>query len=156
MQFGHSINEIYSFIGEVPPYVPAAVLTGESILSCFAYISFWLHAQVVVAILSDRLKMRGPFILICLPLAIIGKDLSCRDDVTIRQYEVFIFFDRLYYGYNRNYKHCSICSCILHGCWSVRCSPLQVLLHLNFSCPQLSFSSMYFVSSISDRISRRC
>ncbi|KAF8165361.1 MFS general substrate transporter [Crassisporium funariophilum] len=38
----------------VPPYVPAAVLT------------------VVVAFLSDRLKWRGPFILICLPFAIIG------------------------------------------------------------------------------------
>ncbi|KAJ8482249.1 hypothetical protein ONZ45_g15021 [Pleurotus djamor] len=38
----------------VPPYVPAVVLT------------------VIVAILSDRLKWRGPFILICLPLAIIG------------------------------------------------------------------------------------
>ncbi|PPQ77772.1 hypothetical protein CVT25_011207 [Psilocybe cyanescens] len=38
----------------VPPYVPATVLT------------------VIVAILSDRLKWRGPFILICLPLAFIG------------------------------------------------------------------------------------
>lgn len=38
----------------VPPYVPAVVLT------------------VVVAFLSDRLKWRGPFILICLPLAVIG------------------------------------------------------------------------------------
>ncbi|KAF5393828.1 hypothetical protein D9757_000037 [Collybiopsis confluens] len=39
----------------VPPYVPAAVLT------------------VVVAFLSDRLQWRGPFILICLPFAIVGK-----------------------------------------------------------------------------------
>ncbi|KAG7449228.1 MFS transporter [Guyanagaster necrorhizus] len=38
----------------VPPYVPATVLT------------------VVVAFLSDRLKWRGPFILIFLPVAIIG------------------------------------------------------------------------------------
>ncbi|KAJ6599082.1 MFS general substrate transporter [Mycena vulgaris] len=38
----------------VPPYVPATVLT------------------VVVAVLSDRLKWRGPFILICLPSAIAG------------------------------------------------------------------------------------
>ncbi|KAF4574635.1 hypothetical protein EYR36_005983 [Pleurotus pulmonarius] len=38
----------------VPPYVPAVVLT------------------VIVAIMSDKLKWRGPFILICLPLAIIG------------------------------------------------------------------------------------
>ncbi|KAK0453626.1 MFS transporter [Armillaria borealis] len=38
----------------VPPYVPAVVLT------------------VVVAFLSDRLKLRGPFILIFLPMAIIG------------------------------------------------------------------------------------
>ncbi|RDB22580.1 hypothetical protein Hypma_010216 [Hypsizygus marmoreus] len=38
----------------VPPYVPAVALT------------------VIIAILSDRLKWRGPFILICLPLTIIG------------------------------------------------------------------------------------
>ncbi|KAI0770830.1 MFS general substrate transporter [Irpex lacteus] len=38
----------------VPPYVPAAVLT------------------VVVAILSDRLKWRGPFMLMLLPIALIG------------------------------------------------------------------------------------
>ncbi|KAF7776169.1 hypothetical protein Agabi119p4_4562 [Agaricus bisporus var. burnettii] len=38
----------------VPPYVPAVVLT------------------VAVAYLSDRLKWRGPWILICLPLCIIG------------------------------------------------------------------------------------
>ncbi|KAF5370102.1 hypothetical protein D9758_001066 [Tetrapyrgos nigripes] len=38
----------------VPPYVPAVVLT------------------VFVAFLSDRLKWRGPFILICLPVAIVG------------------------------------------------------------------------------------
>lgn len=38
----------------VPPYVPATILT------------------VIVAILADRLKWRGPFILIFLPLAIIG------------------------------------------------------------------------------------
>jgi len=38
----------------VPPYVPATVLT------------------VVVAFLSDRLKWRGPFILICLPFSIAG------------------------------------------------------------------------------------
>lgn len=39
----------------VPPYVPATFLT------------------VVVAVASDRLKWRGPFILICLPLAAIGE-----------------------------------------------------------------------------------
>jgi len=38
----------------VPPYVPAAVLT------------------IVVAYLSDRLRWRGPFILIFLPIAIVG------------------------------------------------------------------------------------
>ncbi|THH19789.1 hypothetical protein EW146_g1463 [Bondarzewia mesenterica] len=38
----------------VPPYVPAVVLT------------------VVVAVISDRYKMRGPLILLCLPLTIIG------------------------------------------------------------------------------------
>ena len=38
----------------VPPYVPAAVLT------------------VVVAVASDRLRARGPFILLCLPVSIAG------------------------------------------------------------------------------------
>lgn len=38
----------------VPPYVPAVVLT------------------VVVAVASDRLRMRGPFILLFLPIAIAG------------------------------------------------------------------------------------
>jgi len=38
----------------VPPYVPAVVLT------------------VIVAYASDRLRWRGPFILICLPLSVIG------------------------------------------------------------------------------------
>ncbi|KAJ3741154.1 MFS transporter [Lentinula detonsa] len=38
----------------VPPYVPAVVLT------------------VIIAFLSDRLRWRGPFILICLPIAIVG------------------------------------------------------------------------------------
>ncbi|XP_006460083.1 hypothetical protein AGABI2DRAFT_66982 [Agaricus bisporus var. bisporus H97] len=46
----------------VPPYVPAVVLTGN-----LAEISL-----VAVAYLSDRLKWRGPWILICLPLCIIG------------------------------------------------------------------------------------
>lgn len=44
----------------VPPYVPAAVLT------------------VVVAYLSDRLKWRGPCILMCLPLPIAGYILAIR------------------------------------------------------------------------------
>ncbi|KZT24522.1 MFS transporter [Neolentinus lepideus HHB14362 ss-1] len=39
----------------VPPYVPAVVLT------------------IFVAFLSDKLRWRGPFILICLPVAMIGK-----------------------------------------------------------------------------------
>ncbi|KAJ3912728.1 MFS transporter [Lentinula edodes] len=38
----------------VPPYVPAVVLT------------------VFIAFLSDRFRWRGPFILICLPIAIVG------------------------------------------------------------------------------------
>ncbi|KAL1677796.1 major facilitator superfamily domain-containing protein [Schizophyllum commune] len=44
----------------VPPYVPAAVLT------------------VVVAHISDRFKCRGPCILICLPMPIIGYALAIR------------------------------------------------------------------------------
>ncbi|ETW84041.1 major facilitator superfamily [Heterobasidion irregulare TC 32-1] len=42
------------FVFTVPPYVPATVLT------------------IVVAFAADRFKMRGPMILICLPLSIIG------------------------------------------------------------------------------------
>lgn len=38
----------------VPPYVPAAVFT------------------VAVAILSDKVKMRGPFMLLFLPIAMAG------------------------------------------------------------------------------------
>ncbi|KAL1707554.1 major facilitator superfamily domain-containing protein [Schizophyllum commune] len=44
----------------LPPYVPAAVLT------------------VVVAYISDRFKCRGPCILICLPMPIIGYALAIR------------------------------------------------------------------------------
>ncbi|KAL1748382.1 MFS transporter [Schizophyllum fasciatum] len=44
----------------VPPYVPAAVLT------------------VVVAYVSDRFKCRGPCILVCLPLPIVGYALAIR------------------------------------------------------------------------------
>ena len=63
---------LYFFI--VPPYVPAAVLTGAYPASQICYIVWSLTSKfvVVVAVLSDRLKWRGPFILMCLPLAIIG------------------------------------------------------------------------------------
>ncbi|CAA7259745.1 unnamed protein product [Cyclocybe aegerita] len=57
----------------VPPYVPAAVLT------------------VVVAFLSDRLKWRGPFILICLPFAIIGYILAITAETNGTRY-VAVFF----------------------------------------------------------------
>ncbi|KAF8913881.1 MFS transporter [Gymnopilus junonius] len=57
----------------VPPYVPAAVLT------------------VVVAFLSDRLKWRGPFILICLPLAIIGYILAIAAENNKTRY-IAVFF----------------------------------------------------------------
>lgn len=46
----------------VPPYVPAIILT------------------VVVAFLSDRFKWRGPFVLICLPIAAIGYVLAITAD----------------------------------------------------------------------------
>ncbi|KAH8105034.1 MFS transporter [Phellopilus nigrolimitatus] len=52
----------------VPPYVPAAVLT------------------VLVAILADRLKWRGPFILICLPLAIAGYVLAIKAETNNGRY----------------------------------------------------------------------
>ena len=54
----------------VPPYVPAVVLTGELVSSRVDHV-IYLH-PVVVSVLSDRLKWRGPFILIFLPLTIIG------------------------------------------------------------------------------------
>ncbi|KAJ7368288.1 MFS general substrate transporter [Mycena albidolilacea] len=52
----------------VPPYVPATVLT------------------VIVAILSDRLKWRGPFILICLPFAIAGYILAIAATTNAQRY----------------------------------------------------------------------
>ncbi|KAJ6539330.1 MFS general substrate transporter [Mycena capillaripes] len=52
----------------VPPYVPATVLT------------------VVVAVLSDRLKWRGPFILICLPFAIAGYILAIAASTNAQRY----------------------------------------------------------------------
>jgi len=43
-------------------------------------LSAWdLILIVVVAYLSDRLKLRGPLILICVPLTIIGKRLHILD-----------------------------------------------------------------------------
>jgi len=57
----------------VPPYVPAAVLT------------------VFVAFLSDRLKWRGPFILICLPLSIIGYILAITAENNRTRY-IAVFF----------------------------------------------------------------
>ncbi|KAF9451708.1 MFS general substrate transporter [Macrolepiota fuliginosa MF-IS2] len=51
---GLGYSGVQAQLRTVPPYVPAAVLT------------------VIVAYLSDRLRWRGPFILICLPLSIIG------------------------------------------------------------------------------------
>ncbi|KAF9267164.1 MFS transporter [Marasmius fiardii PR-910] len=65
----------------VPPYVPAAVLT------------------VMVALMSDRLQWRGPFILICLPVAIVGASshhqtyqnpISCLSDFSDVGYIVII------------------------------------------------------------------
>ncbi|KAF5321364.1 hypothetical protein D9619_001106 [Psilocybe cf. subviscida] len=57
----------------VPPYVPASVLT------------------IVVALLSDRLKWRGPFILICLPFAIIGYILAIVAETNKTRY-IGVFF----------------------------------------------------------------
>ncbi|TFK43548.1 MFS transporter [Crucibulum laeve] len=63
----------------VPPYVPAAVLT------------------VVVAFLSDRLQWRGPFILICLPFAIIGYILAITAETnTVRYIAVFFMAAGVY------------------------------------------------------------
>ncbi|KAJ7890819.1 MFS general substrate transporter [Mycena leptocephala] len=52
----------------VPPYVPATFLT------------------VIVAILSDRLRWRGPFILICLPFAIAGYILAIAATTNAQRY----------------------------------------------------------------------
>ncbi|KAF4619635.1 hypothetical protein D9613_005095 [Agrocybe pediades] len=57
----------------VPPYVPATVLT------------------VAVAFLSDYYRWRGPFILICLPLAIIGYVLAITAETNTTRY-VAVFF----------------------------------------------------------------
>jgi len=57
----------------VPPYVPAVVLT------------------VVVAYFSDRWQWRGPFILICLPLAIIGYIIAITTEKNSMRY-LAVFF----------------------------------------------------------------
>jgi len=57
----------------VPPYVLATVLT------------------VVVAFLSDRFKMRGPFVLICLPVSAIGFVLAITADNDRTRY-IAVFF----------------------------------------------------------------
>ncbi|KAI5118773.1 hypothetical protein M0805_005654 [Coniferiporia weirii] len=63
----------------VPPYVPAVVLT------------------VVVAFLADRLKWRGPFILICLPITIAGYSLAIRAETnTARYVAVFLMAAGVY------------------------------------------------------------
>ncbi|KAF7332187.1 MFS transporter [Mycena kentingensis (nom. inval.)] len=63
----------------VPPYAPATVLT------------------VVVAFLSDRLRWRGPFILICLPLAIIGYIINITAKTnSVRYGAVFLIASGLY------------------------------------------------------------
>ncbi|KAI0092717.1 MFS general substrate transporter [Irpex rosettiformis] len=51
-----------------PPYVPAAVLT------------------IVVAILSDKLKWRGPFMLILLPIALIGYIIAVCAKTNLQRY----------------------------------------------------------------------
>ncbi|KZT72470.1 MFS general substrate transporter [Daedalea quercina L-15889] len=63
----------------VPPYVPAVVLT------------------VVVAVASDRLRMRGPFILLFLPIAIAGYILAivAKND-TQRYAAVFLIASGIY------------------------------------------------------------
>lgn len=55
----------------VPPYVPAAVMTGMLDI-CLNGPSITKSCLVVVAILSDHFKWRGPFILIFLPISIAG------------------------------------------------------------------------------------
>ncbi|EIM85641.1 MFS transporter [Stereum hirsutum FP-91666 SS1] len=63
----------------VPPYVPAAVLT------------------VVVAYLSDRFKLRGPMILICLPLTIAGYIVAiCATSNQVRYAAVFMMATGIY------------------------------------------------------------
>ncbi|KAI0702850.1 MFS general substrate transporter [Cytidiella melzeri] len=52
----------------VPPYVPAAVLT------------------VVVSILSDKLKWRGPFMLMLLPIAIVGYIIAVAAKTNLQRY----------------------------------------------------------------------
>ena len=54
----------------VPPYVPAAILT------------------VIVAIASDKLKLRGPFVLVLLPITMIGKTLHPIRDTAFSSIEI--------------------------------------------------------------------
>ncbi|KAJ7638796.1 MFS general substrate transporter [Roridomyces roridus] len=63
----------------VPPYVPATALT------------------IVVAVLSDRLRWRGPFILVCLPFSIAGYILAIAAKTNAQRYgAVFLIAAGIY------------------------------------------------------------
>lgn len=62
-------NQFLTILSSVPPYVPAVVLT------------------VLVAIASDRVRLRGPFILLFLPITIAGEHLSTFVAYQSRTYE---------------------------------------------------------------------
>ncbi|KAF5331525.1 hypothetical protein D9611_007687 [Ephemerocybe angulata] len=78
-------------VWRVPPYVPAAVMTGLIFFGSEPETYLIYIRTVVVAIYSDRLKWRGPFILMCLPFSIIGYIIAITATTNKARY-VAVFF----------------------------------------------------------------
>ena len=78
---------------------------------------------VVVAFVADRFKMRGPMILICLPLNIIGNSrlIHCPPSSPTS--------DRIHHYHHCEVQRGSICCCLSDRDWTVRNSFTSSVLH---------------------------
>ncbi|KAF6762630.1 MFS general substrate transporter [Ephemerocybe angulata] len=88
---GLGYSGIQAQLRTVPPYVPAAVMTGLFFFGSEPETYLIYTRTVVVAIYSDRLKWRGPFILMCLPFSIIGYIIAITATTNKARY-VAVFF----------------------------------------------------------------
>lgn len=74
-----------------------------------------VHNSVVVAFLSDRFRWRGPFILICLPLAFIGEtDSLISSRISLR------YISRIHSCHHGQDQWHALYRCLFYGRWSVR------------------------------------
>lgn len=95
---GLGYSGIQAQLRTVPPYVPAAVMT------------------VVVAIYSDRLKWRGPFILMCLPFSIIGYIIAITATTNKARYvAVFFMSVGVYPSIRKRPDPCGACGTAITG-----------------------------------------